>query len=243
LLRNLRINRIRTECHNSLPGALSGRAVVALARVWRAGAHVRQQENPLDAWWRSPSSRRETMIRPWYRSRLFWLGLPGLLFMLWLWLWLAKADQIFDFGHTAITGPAERTTRIISTGEGSVGLGAYRNNTGGGSSLGFAWRSFPELEAIYFPRPPFRFTRWTAPAGDIEDRAHTLRGGWSFPPTRQSGSERWPAGSGGKPGSAGGRRRRFRDLEQAVGTKKGLELPRRPTAGRRRCHGASVFRH
>ena len=25
------------------------------------------------------------MIRPWYRSRLFWLGLPGLVFLLWLW--------------------------------------------------------------------------------------------------------------------------------------------------------------
>jgi hypothetical protein len=25
------------------------------------------------------------MIRPWYRSLLFWLGLPGLLFLLWAW--------------------------------------------------------------------------------------------------------------------------------------------------------------
>lgn len=25
------------------------------------------------------------MIRSWYRSRLFWLGLPGLVFLLWLW--------------------------------------------------------------------------------------------------------------------------------------------------------------
>jgi hypothetical protein len=25
------------------------------------------------------------MIRPWYRSRLFWLGLPGLLFLCWAW--------------------------------------------------------------------------------------------------------------------------------------------------------------
>ena len=25
------------------------------------------------------------MIRPWYRSRLFWLGLPGLVFLLWGW--------------------------------------------------------------------------------------------------------------------------------------------------------------
>ena len=25
------------------------------------------------------------MIRPWYRSVLFWLGIPGLLFLLWAW--------------------------------------------------------------------------------------------------------------------------------------------------------------
>ena len=25
------------------------------------------------------------MIRPWHRSRLFWLGIPGLLFLLWAW--------------------------------------------------------------------------------------------------------------------------------------------------------------
>ena len=25
------------------------------------------------------------MIRPWYRSRLFWLGIPGLVFLLWSW--------------------------------------------------------------------------------------------------------------------------------------------------------------
>ena len=26
------------------------------------------------------------MIRPWYRSRLFWFGVPGLVFLLWGWL-------------------------------------------------------------------------------------------------------------------------------------------------------------
>jgi hypothetical protein len=56
------------------------------------------------------------MIRPWYRSRLFWLGLPGLVFMLWLWL----GDQSFDFGHTSITGPNETTTRSIGASYGSI---------------------------------------------------------------------------------------------------------------------------
>jgi len=30
--------------------------------------------------------RPAAMIRPWYRSRLFLLGIPGLLFLLWAWL-------------------------------------------------------------------------------------------------------------------------------------------------------------
>jgi hypothetical protein len=46
--------------------------------------HVRQPENPLDGWWHGPCSWK-TMIRPFYRSRLFWLGLPGLVFLLWAW--------------------------------------------------------------------------------------------------------------------------------------------------------------
>ena len=51
-----------------------------------------------DAWLLMPDSwrlrqastlelpRHDMMIRPWYRSRLFWLGLPGLVFLLWAWV-------------------------------------------------------------------------------------------------------------------------------------------------------------
>lgn len=47
------------------------------------------------------------MICPWYRSRLFWLGLPGLVFLLWGWLanshsgyigWLG-GDHFHTVGH------------------------------------------------------------------------------------------------------------------------------------------------
>jgi hypothetical protein len=100
------------------------------------------------------------MIRPWYRSRLFWLGLPGLVFM--LWLWLAKADQRFAFGHIAITGPGEETLRIIGTYNGSIRQTTirYSNGTSTGWQRGFHWRGFhgsgaslaPE-HVDYFPRP------------------------------------------------------------------------------------------
>lgn len=98
------------------------------------------------------------MIRPWYRSRLFWLGLPGLVFM--LCLWLAKADQVFAVGHYAITGPTGSTLRYIGASEGSIHQTTLRYNWVTGARLGFHWRGFngsgaglaPEC-ATYFPRP------------------------------------------------------------------------------------------
>jgi hypothetical protein len=37
------------------------------------------------------------MIRPWYRSRLCWLGLPGLVFLLWAWWILPPRVLSLDF--------------------------------------------------------------------------------------------------------------------------------------------------
>jgi hypothetical protein len=99
------------------------------------------------------------MIRPWYRSRLFWLGLSGLVFM--LWLWLVKADHSFSFGYTAITGPAETTTRSISTRNGSI----YQTTSyaSGPGRSGFRWSAFPRLggAVIKVPDRPFEITRGT----------------------------------------------------------------------------------
>lgn len=40
----------------------------------------------------------EGMIRPWYRSRLFWLGVPGLVFLMWGW-WKSGSEMVrFDNG-------------------------------------------------------------------------------------------------------------------------------------------------
>lgn len=86
------------------------------------------------------------MIRPWYRSRLFWLGLPGLLFM--LWLWLVKADYSFSFSYTAITGPAKSTTRSIITHNGTIYQGTSWDSGPGRS--GFRW------SAVHRPRPVFK---------------------------------------------------------------------------------------
>ncbi len=37
--------------------------------------------------------------RPFYRSRLFWLGLPGLVFLLWLWLLFSPKAICIDAGQ------------------------------------------------------------------------------------------------------------------------------------------------
>lgn len=43
------------------------------------------------------------MIRPWYRSRLFWLGLPGLAFLLWAWRDSSTfSSGLFRSGHLEV---------------------------------------------------------------------------------------------------------------------------------------------
>ena len=98
------------------------------------------------------------MIRPWYRSRLFWLGLPGLVFM--GWLWLAKAGQVFAFGHLANNGTGESTLQYIGASEGSIYQVTTRYRYSIGARHGFHWRGFNSPGAglapepgTYFPRP------------------------------------------------------------------------------------------
>jgi hypothetical protein len=58
--------------------------------------------------------RPAAMIRPWCRSRLFWLGLPGLLFLLWGSVdWSAPRSFTAQIGDFRLTiGSGARTTRI-----------------------------------------------------------------------------------------------------------------------------------
>lgn len=102
------------------------------------------------------------MIRPWYRSRLFWLGLPGLVFM--LWLWLAKAGQSFDVGYTWNIWPAETTTRSIGISDGSLYQVTNTNSYGatGPPTVGFHGSEVgldPDEPVTYFPHRPFGLIR------------------------------------------------------------------------------------
>jgi hypothetical protein len=102
------------------------------------------------------------MICPWYRSRLFWLGIPGLVFM--LWLWLAKARESFSFRHTGITGPRESTSRSIGTSDGLIYQATVRSSFGvsGPHEIGFHG-SLEALESerptCYLPLRPFGIIR------------------------------------------------------------------------------------
>jgi hypothetical protein len=51
------------------------------------------------------------MIRPWYRSRLFWLGLPGLAFLLW-----AGWDSERNFSEMAWVKPKSVVSVYLSGG-------------------------------------------------------------------------------------------------------------------------------
>ncbi|WP_341407860.1 hypothetical protein [Luteolibacter soli] len=62
------------------------------------------------------------MIRPWYRSRLFWLGLPGLLFLVWGWI-----DRSPSSSLTATVGTADLS---VGNESGSLRVRWQRNPVG-----------------------------------------------------------------------------------------------------------------
>jgi hypothetical protein len=63
------------------------------------------------------------MIRPWYRSRLFWLGLPGLVFLMWLW------GDSMKMGRWVWCGESHRCTLVGVIG-GTIDLKRFSVNQG-----------------------------------------------------------------------------------------------------------------
>ena len=111
------------------------------------------------------------MIRPWYRSRLFWLGIPGLLFV--LWVWLAKARDDVFFGHTG-TGYPYATTLCMGSCYGSIYQSRSRRRYGlsGPDHIGLH-ASTEEFESdeptIYFPLRPFGIVQKKDDFGDYRE--------------------------------------------------------------------------
>jgi hypothetical protein len=67
--------------------ASTDRPVAIPCRFWQLSHPLARHARSVAA---SPSfpakAPKHDMIRPWYRSRLFWVGFPGLAMLLWLWL-------------------------------------------------------------------------------------------------------------------------------------------------------------
>jgi len=67
----------------------------------------------------------ESTIRPWYRSRLFWLGVPGLLFLVWAW-----GDSMRQ--EASVTRLAPARTVVVSSIGGLLKCEVYQDDEGSG---------------------------------------------------------------------------------------------------------------
>lgn len=98
------------------------------------------------------------MLRPWYRSRLFWLGVPGFAFL--IWAWLGQLRHYWYLSFTQVDGPVSASTWALESYAGAVSLGWSSHSFGisGPSSVGWDW-SKENLDAdeptIYHTEFPF----------------------------------------------------------------------------------------
>jgi hypothetical protein len=82
------------------------------------------------------------MLRPWYQSLVFHLGLPGLGFIVWLWAWSMSSEERIDNWANAKGPPFEQWTKEFIVH--------------GNSRLLFSWADFDEMPGRYIER---HFTR------------------------------------------------------------------------------------
>lgn len=117
------------------------------------------------------------MIRPWYRSRLFWFGLPVLVFFLWSW---ADSRRFESW----ISREERGRTLVFRQAEGAVSFLVVRYAAVRPSASGFnAARSAVEADPFY---DPSKAPQWFGPAfyhwvWDIDDgaeRQETWEVGW-----------------------------------------------------------------
>jgi hypothetical protein len=76
------------------------------------------------------------MIRPWYRSRLIWLGMPGLLFLLWGWVDRSPSSLLTAKGSKLRLTTGNRTGTLTvawETRPGGSGDFAISGRTGTGT--------------------------------------------------------------------------------------------------------------
>jgi hypothetical protein len=82
------------------------------------------------------------MLRPWHKSLLFHLGLPGFALIVWLWAWSMSSEERIDSWANAKGPPFEQWTKEFVVH--------------GNSRLLFSWADFDEMPGRYIER---HFTR------------------------------------------------------------------------------------
>lgn len=111
------------------------------------------------------------MIRPWYRSVLFWLGIPGLLFLLWAW----RSSNLT--GH-------------------QLTLGSWELTSTQGKALAWSMRSDLQYDFWLDYRTAEVFTEWIAPNSPPRaGRIVPLVAAYPIPPGQQCWfpAARWQA--------------------------------------------------
>jgi hypothetical protein len=105
------------------------------------------------------------LLRPWYRSRLFWLGMPGFVFLLFLWIAFLRTVQTACW-------TTENSQWFISWGDSNIALGHHLEAAPSWRrELGFELldeSSDSDEELIYFPRA-FSFGNLTVGTAQIRD--------------------------------------------------------------------------
>ena len=93
--------------------------------------------------------RVKGLIRPWYRSRLFWLGVPGIVFLLFLWIGFLRTVQ-------SACWKTENGQWFIGWGDSNIALGHHLEAAPSWRrELGFEFFDDPlddEEETTYLPR-------------------------------------------------------------------------------------------
>ncbi len=109
--------------------------------------------------------------RPWYRSHLFWLGLPGLVFLLWGWLGSCRQDSGarwsdaaagFSVSDSARTLSFRRFTDLSGSGlPNGAGLRGFSTWTWGDNRKHAELPWFPKALEFSREEVPLDYRAWT----------------------------------------------------------------------------------
>lgn len=110
--------------------------------------------------------------KAWWKSTAFWLGVPGLLFLLWSWIALIRRD-------VGMSWSTERSVWVVGSCDGSVAV-LHRSNRSHGLHLrqGYEQWSEPYLEPGEQAMPFARPFHWHSGSPDSADAETGIGVAW-----------------------------------------------------------------